>query len=87
LDPNVINQAQEAAQDCDCMIIVGTSGEVYPANTLPAIAQSSGANVIAVDPVSPFPEACPGLWLRGSAVMTVPGLIEKALQDTAPGTD
>ena len=87
LDPNVINQAQEAAQDCDCMIIVGTSGEVYPANTLPAIAQSNGTNVIAVDPVSPFPKVCPGLWLRGSAVMTVPGLIEKALQDTAPGTD
>ncbi len=39
-----------ATQACDCMIQVGTSGNVWPAAMLPQEAQSVGAKVITIDP-------------------------------------
>ena len=43
-------QARQAAEACDVMIVVGTSGEVWPAATLPQRAAEAGATVIRVDP-------------------------------------
>lgn len=75
LDRNIINQARECAEECNCMIIIGTSGEVYPANELPLLATANGARVIAVGPEKPYFSA--DSWLRGSAALTVPDLIER----------
>jgi NAD-dependent deacetylase len=44
------NAAVEAAKECDLMLIVGTSGLVYPAAELPYIAHEQGAKIAQVNP-------------------------------------
>jgi NAD-dependent deacetylase len=42
-------EAKIAAQTCDAMLVIGTSGLVYPAAALPRIAKSAGAHVIEIN--------------------------------------
>lgn len=42
--------AEEAVASCDCMLLIGTSGEVYPAAYLPAAAKRRGAKIIELNP-------------------------------------
>lgn len=44
------NNAQALAEDCDVMLVVGTSGVVYPAASLPTAARHSGAWVAEINP-------------------------------------
>lgn len=39
----------EAAQHCDAFIIIGTSGQVSPANSIPYIAKDNGAKIIEIN--------------------------------------
>lgn len=41
--------AFEEASKCDCMLIIGTSGEVSPANQLPITAATNGAYIIEIN--------------------------------------
>jgi NAD-dependent deacetylase len=41
----------EACEQCDVMLIVGTSAAVYPAASLPHIANKNGATVVQVNPM------------------------------------
>ncbi len=41
---------REAAEQCDCMLLVGTSGTVNPAARLPLVAQERGAVLIEINP-------------------------------------
>lgn len=50
LDPDTLARAEEAASACELMLVIGTSGLVYPAASLPALARRSGARVIIVNP-------------------------------------
>jgi NAD-dependent deacetylase len=51
LPGEVLEQAlTAAAAACDLMLVVGTSGEVHPAASLPVIARDHGASVIDVNP-------------------------------------
>jgi NAD-dependent deacetylase len=67
-------KACEAARDCDCMVLVGTSGVVYPAAMLPEEAKSAGADVIAVGPERAFGD----VWLPGTAAQILPALVRAA---------
>jgi NAD-dependent deacetylase len=44
------DQSTSWANQCDCMIIIGTSGEVYPAAGLPTLAKQNGATIIEINP-------------------------------------
>jgi NAD-dependent deacetylase len=44
------NAAAAAVGACDCLLVIGTSGEVYPAAALPGVAKSRGAVVIELNP-------------------------------------
>ncbi len=48
--PAALNAAEALARRCDLMLVVGTSAEVYPAAALPAVARSSGAIVVEINP-------------------------------------
>ena len=50
LPPDALGAAQQLSAGCDVMLIVGTSGVVYPAAAMPMIAQEAGATVIDVNP-------------------------------------
>ena len=45
-----IDKAFDAARECDVMLVLGTSGVVYPAAYLPAEAKQNGARIIVINP-------------------------------------
>ena len=47
---DTLQACREAAETCDCMLLVGTSGTVNPATRLPLVAQERGATLIEVNP-------------------------------------
>jgi len=49
LDPDIIHKAIEASQNCECMLIVGTSGVVQPAASLAYHAKAEGAVVAEIN--------------------------------------
>jgi len=49
LDPDIIRKAIEASQNCDLMLIVGTSGVVQPAASLAYQAKAEGAVVAEIN--------------------------------------
>jgi NAD-dependent deacetylase len=64
--------AQAAAAQCDVMLVVGTSGVVYPAAGL---ARSAGGRVVVVNPQATDLDDAADLVLRGTAAEVVPGLL------------
>lgn len=67
--------ALDAVRNCDCMLVVGTSGVVYPVAELPSMARRSGAAVIDVNPErSPISEMA-DCFLQGKAGEIVPRLL------------
>jgi NAD-dependent deacetylase len=68
-------QAQQDVTLCDVVLVIGTSGLIYPAALLPGMARERGAFVISVDPAE---QGCAHLWLRGQAGEVVPRLVEAA---------
>ena len=49
LDGDAVRRAEEAAQDCDLFLAVGTRLEVRPAAILPLLALSHGADLLIVN--------------------------------------
>jgi NAD-dependent deacetylase len=65
--------ACQVVNACDVLLMVGTSGEVYPAALLPSRAAANGAAVISIDP-----QPCTECWLEGTAATVLPALISEA---------
>ena len=70
-----IEAAQRAAQACRVMLVVGTSGAVWPAAGLAELARRSGARVIIVNPAASEIDAAAHLVLRGTAAQLLPRLL------------
>jgi NAD-dependent deacetylase len=47
---DALERSQEAAQQCDLMLVVGTSAIVEPAASIPYIAKEAGAKIIEINP-------------------------------------
>ncbi|HEV8681801.1 MAG TPA: Sir2 family NAD-dependent protein deacetylase [Actinomycetota bacterium] len=70
-------QAEELAARCRVLLAVGTSGEVYPAASLPETARSAGANVVVV---AAGPTSLGGhVLVEGKAGRVLPDLAAAAL--------
>ncbi|MET0917075.1 MAG: hypothetical protein ABWY07_01425 [Burkholderiales bacterium] len=76
--------ADDAARQCDLLLVVGTSAEVYPAAALPETARAAGACVLEVnvDATLLTPRADP--VLRGAAGTVLPALVRAAWPDRLP---
>ncbi|SNY65654.1 SIR2 family NAD-dependent protein deacylase [Paractinoplanes atraurantiacus] len=71
-------RAVEAAESCDLLITVGTSGLVYPAAEIPHVAAVNGAAVIQVNPrPTPLDEVA-AVNLRGTAATLLPAILREA---------
>lgn len=77
LPPEALQMAFEAARFCRVMLVIGTSGVVEPAASLPRLAQESGARVVEINvaatPISRYADETilgpaavelPRLWAR-----------------------
>jgi len=61
-------RSQLAAQECDVMLVVGTSATVQPAATMPVIARDAGATIIEINPeATPLTGRISDYLIRGSA--------------------
>lgn len=72
LPPATLHAAEQAAQRCALMLVVGTSGEVYPAAGLAHQARQAGAKVVVVNPHASELDGVAHLVLRGTAAQTLP---------------
>jgi len=70
-------QAEEAAQTCDCLLVVGTSAVVYPAAGLVESARINGAQIIEVN-LTPTPASRGAdVVLLGQAGTILPDLMRR----------
>lgn len=78
IPPEALYRAQEAAEWCRVMLVVGTSAQVYPAANLPYIAKKRGAVIIEVNPeVTELTYSIVDYFLQGEAGKVLPLLVEE----------
>ncbi|MEO8249091.1 MAG: NAD-dependent deacylase [Burkholderiales bacterium] len=75
LPERTLAAAQRAAGSCDVMLVVGTSGLVYPAAGLAIAASSAEARVVIVNPEPTELDDVAQLLLRGTAGQLLPALL------------
>ena len=85
-------EAYEAASLSDVFLIIGTTGEVMPANQIPVMAKECGATIIEVNPEpSNYTEHITDIFLQGKATEVLeklePLLFSPALNDDEDGVD
>ena len=76
LPADALQDAHTATQLCDVMLVVGTSGLVTPAATLPGLAQQHGATIIEVNPDDTPITALAEVKLMGVSGEVLPTLLE-----------
>jgi len=78
LPANIVDGAFESSNSCDLLIVVGTSGVVYPVAQLPEIARRAGRKVIQINPArSELDRVC--TWnVKGRAGELLPAMISCA---------
>jgi NAD-dependent deacetylase len=70
-------RANEEANKCRVMFIIGTSGVVYPAAEIPYIAQSKGAKIVEINiEPTPFTSSITDYFFAGNAAEVLPKLLE-----------
>ena len=77
-------RAGRALESCDVLLVVGTSGLVYPAAAFPSQAKQNGAFVIEVNPEASAITPIADISLRGPAGEVLPKLVER-FRNTSSG--
>jgi NAD-dependent deacetylase len=75
LPADTLAAAEAAARACDLMLVVGTSGVVYPAAGLAHTARAAGAQVVVVNTEPTKLDAVAHSVLRGPAAVLLPQLL------------
>ncbi len=76
LPADALDRAEQAAADCAVMLVVGTSGAVWPAAGLAEQARRHAAKVIIVNPASSEIDDQARWLLRGTAAEVLPSLLD-----------
>ena len=75
LPGDALDRAEALSKDCDVMLVVGTSGVVYPAALIPQFAHEAGATVVDVNPERDALTAMATIFLKGPAGEVLPPLV------------
>ncbi len=75
LDPEALAAAERACTEADALLVVGTSGLVYPAAGLPMQARRAGAPVVIVNPQPTEIDAVADAVVRAAAGAALPALL------------
>ena len=71
------SQSVDAARKADCMILIGTTGTVAPANTLPSRAKAGGTTIIEINPnPSEYTGRITDIFLQDNATRAMEHLME-----------
>ena len=76
LPAGALERAFNMAETCDVMLVVGTSGVVQPAASLPILAKRSGATLIEVNPVPSTLTHDMDIFLQGQSGRILPALVD-----------
>ena len=71
----------EEADGCEAMLVLGTSGVVYPAAALPQRAKEAGATVIEINPGESAYFGVADIRLQGKTGEILPRIVEKIRND------
>jgi NAD-dependent deacetylase len=71
-----LDAAEAAVGRCDLMLVIGTSGVVYPAAGLALAAHQRGARVVLINPEPTELDAVASRCLRERAAQCLPSLME-----------
>jgi NAD-dependent deacetylase len=86
LPERAVERAWALAGECDVLLLVGTSGTVWPAAELPWVAQRAVARVIEVNPEPSELTAVAGVFLQGRAGEVLPELA-RAVNERKRGSE
>lgn len=75
LPERAVERAWALAAECDVLLLVGTSGTVWPAAELPHVAKGAGARVIEVNPEPSELTGVADVFLQGRAGEVLPRLV------------
>jgi NAD-dependent deacetylase len=75
LDPTDLHRCSEALQSCDLLLVIGTSGVVYPAAGFASVAKQVGAMVVEINLDETPQSNLVDLGLRGRAKDLLPQLL------------
>lgn len=78
LPAGALQAAESAARACQVMLVVGTSGAVWPAAGLAGLARRSGAQVAIVNPHPSEIDGEAHACLRGTAAQLLPALLDES---------
>lgn len=77
LPSGVLEKAYQEAELADLVIIVGCSGEVFPANQIPLIAKQCGAKIVDINPQSTlFSDQICDVKITAKSELALPKLVE-----------
>lgn len=76
LPADVLAAAEAATEACDLMLVVGTSGEVWPAAGLAHEARSAGAKIVVLNPEASALDDVAHAVLRAKAAECLPALLD-----------
>lgn len=76
LPRHALEAAQQAAEACDVMLVVGTAGAVYPAAGLAHEARQAGARVVVVNTAPSELDGVAHAVLRGPSAQLLPALLQ-----------
>ncbi|WP_022869220.1 NAD-dependent deacylase [Yaniella halotolerans] len=79
LPEDVFSSAVHAVQHADLVVVVGTSGLVQPAASLPIIGQEADAKVIEINPVPTGLSNTADVYLQSTAAATLPRVLNRLL--------
>lgn len=70
-------KSMDAAQKADCMILIGTTGTVAPANMLPSRAKAGGTTIIEINPdPSEYTDRITDIFIQDNATRAMENLME-----------
>ncbi len=77
IPPDALRTCQEQVAKCDCMLLVGTSGFVYPAAGFPHAVKQTGGSLVEVDRYGTDLSHICNISLRGKSGEILPALAER----------
>lgn len=81
LPEGVLSQAYQAAESADVMLVIGTSGVVYPAADIPVTARRHGAFLIEINPEPSALSSIMDVFLQGPSGIILAELIEAVVRE------
>jgi NAD-dependent deacetylase len=83
LDVQTLQAAGAALRSAEALLVVGTSGLVYPAAGLPLQARRAGAVIVIVNPEPSEIDSAADIVVRGTAGAVLPALLDDRPEQTA----